>query len=188
VQAVVVVKRAQMRAMLQELESVPKAIPRALSGAINDTSKKEVTEISKLIRARTTIKKRDIDKHLRRDFSSPKKLEGGLSLEKSGRIALGHFGARQTKGGVTYKISKTGGRNLVPDAFGPDIPRLGLMVYKRAGKDRTPLIKLYGPSPWGIVVKNDLQSVIGSDAQEVLTKSVARRVNLEVLRLRGEVK
>lgn len=187
-QAVVVVKRAQMRAMLQQLESTPKAIPRALAGAINDTGKKEITEISKLIRGRTVIKKRDIDSHLRRGRATPSNLEADVSIEKSGRIALGYFGARQTKKGVTYRISKSAGRGLIPEGFGPDIPRLGQMVYKRAGKARTPLIKLYGPSAWGIIVKNDLQTSLATNAQELLNKNVARRIHLEVLRKAGVVK
>ena len=59
-------------------------------------------------------------------------------------ISLKYFGARQVKSGVSVAVKK-GKRKILTSAFGPNIARLGGNVFERAGKERTPIVKKFGP-------------------------------------------
>ena len=115
-----------------------------------------------------------------------------LSLEKSKRISLKEFGARQTGKGVTYKIDKTGGRKTVVGSFVG--PRVGLTsvklrghVFKRKGKSRLPVVKLHGPSPWGVIKKNKRVLAVKKKLQEELKKQMAERLRYQKLKASGAI-
>jgi hypothetical protein len=156
----------------QALRDIPGGIEKAFARASMRVAKQGVTLISADITGRVNIKKKDLKKVLRA------KKRGNTSamseLDKSGRFPLKYFGAKQAKKGVTYKIEKSGKRSLALSAFGPEIPRLGRHVFKRAspvevppkykgrnkGKkkrhDNLPIIPLFGVSPWGTFVRNKM--------------------------------
>lgn len=176
--------------MKQELEQKPKLMRRELVRCINDTARHSRTEISSRIRERVNIKKKDIDKHIKVDLADGDHLEATVTLEKTARIPLKYFGARQTKKGVTYKISKgpappknakrrtgkNGGKERIPDAFGPKIPRLGGNVFKRAGKKRLPIIKLLGPSAWGVFHKHGLREPTVEENRAFFRRRIEQRL------------
>jgi len=115
-----------------------------------------------------------------------------VSLGKSKRTGLQHFGARQDKRGVSYKISKQGGRKRVPSGFmGPSpgvlAPRLYGGAFKRLGSTRLPIVKLYGVSPWGAYVKNKFEKPEVVTIAKGLSEQMERRIKLNVLRANGLV-
>ncbi len=186
----------------QSLAGIRNGLNKALVGAVNDTVKKQKTAMSREIRSRIFIKKRDIDPFLKTGRAKRRKLTGFIILSESVRIPLKRFGAktkrktRKLKGtgektklpiGVTYKISRGKGRQFVPGAFGLEIPRLGNHVYRRVGASRAPITKLHGPSPWGVFVKAGLEETTRFVSSEMLHKNLIRRVKFLLLKEAGEI-
>ncbi len=170
---------AQLTAMRDKLKSAPKKVLAAVAGAINDTAKHEKTFISSLIREEVNIKKKDVDQYIKVQRATPtaKGLAAQVTLNKTARIPLKYFGATQTKKGVTYRIGKSGGRTRIPDAFGINIPRLGGNVFRRVGKKRLPIVKLLGPSAWGVFTKHGMDKKLPPDADKYLSDRLKYRLD-----------
>ncbi len=207
------VNDAYLRDVVAELQLAPGAIKRLRRAAAWDTAKQTKTHTSTLIRSAVKIKKKDVDKHIEANRQG----EGAkVSLKESKRLPLRDFGARQTKRGVTYQIANVGGvtqgkgqsvtttrkgsRGRVPDAFIIEkntklgkptrmgkVANFGNHVFRRVGKKRLPIRKLWAVSAWGVVVKNDMVQPIAAKAEDDLENNIRRRVNLEVLRRTGKV-
>lgn len=160
-----------------QLAGVHQGFERAISGGINDTLKRTKTRISSRVRKRIMIKKRDIDEHIETSRANVKRFAGRIRLEKSQRLSLKRFGARQTRRGVSYRIARSGGRQRITDAFGPEIDRLGRHVYRRVGKGRFPIRKLLGPSPWGVYVKAGMHSSTLRFSRAMLNERIEGRIH-----------
>lgn len=191
------VDQAKLRRLIAGSKKKAKAIKRNVAGALYDTAKSVRTDISSQIREHVAIKKADVDGYIRIDRPSTDKLVAGVTLSKTDRIPLKYFGARQTRRGVTYRIAKsttaaarmrsasrtavaaTGMRERIPDAFGPNIPRLGGNVFRRTGRGRLPIVKLHGPSPWGVFVRLKLRKVIRKNAHQYLMDRLERRIKYQ---------
>ena len=200
------VNETQIRNVAGIVRAVGRNVGRAvLAPAINATAKelgkssKNPNSVSRLIRRQVNIKKRDIDKHIGIERATDRRPTGRVTLSESKRIELKYFGARQTRSGVTYKIPRAGGRSRIACGFGPEIPRLGGQVFVRvgpkrrmergryAGKMRQPIVKRFGPSPWGVFVLAKLLKFAVEDAQERLDKNIERRVDFILRRAAGEI-
>lgn len=184
----------QLKRMRAAVRKAGKSIPRELAAAFNDTAKKTKGDISKAIRQELAAPAGAVNKLIaitRR--ANAGSLSASVQLKKTKRIPLRDFGARQNKTGVSYKISKTSGRKTVKGAF--QGPRPGVMkaswkgnVFKRAGAARLPIIKLMGPSPWGVFVENNLTPLQVKAIEAELRKQIERRIKLNTLRANGLVK
>src|SRR5690606_26572290 len=111
------------------LRGVPHSLSRIVASAANDTARRQKTAVSKKIRDRVAIKKKDIDRYIYIDRATPQKPGAAVVLSESARLPLKYFGARQIKKGVTYKVGKQSGRSTAASAFGPKIKRLGGHVF-----------------------------------------------------------
>lgn len=171
----------------QLLANVKGGVPKAIAGAINDTLKTSKSELSRRIRDRVNIKKKDIDKHISVDRANPGRLQGKLHLSESARLGLKYFGATQNKRGVKYRIEKGGARKTIEGAFGPKIPRLGGQVFRRIGKKRLPIIKLQGPSPGGVAVKAGIDEVQFESSQKIFQTKLDARIRFILLRHSGKI-
>lgn len=161
------------------------AFKRVIRRAINDTTKNLRTRISSDIRNRIVIKKKDLDRHIHftRVTAGGAGFSATVSLQRSSRPGLHVFSARQTRLGVTYRISKTGGRKLARSAF--EIEKWSRRVFKRAGKSRTPIVPLKGVSPWGVYVKNSLTRDTARFARARLRINLTQGLRYEILKMRG---
>jgi hypothetical protein len=111
-------------------------------------------------------------------------------LDYENRLGLQYFNARQTKTGVSYKISKKGGRKSVAGAFmGPKpgilAPRLNGGVFARVGAERLPIVKLKGVSPYGVYAKNDMKKEEVERIQKDLQTEMERRIQFNLARANG---
>lgn len=194
----VTVDPASLTRVKEKLRRRPDLLLKQIAGALNDTAKHERSNVSKLIREKVNIQKKDLDKHIAIRSATPKHLEAQVLIQKTERIPLKYFGARQTKKGVTYRIAraatppgKTGRRaagpkERIPDAFGPNIPRLGGNVFrrKRVGSGqkakRLPIVKLFGPSAWGVFIRHDMRSEVNKSANAYLANRLRHRVQYQV--------
>ena len=184
----------QLRRLREAVGKSKKSIKKELAGAINATSKKTKLQVGRDIRKTVNLKKDEAERPLSlRATATETNLVAVVSLKKTRRLGLRHFGARQDKRGVSYKIGKTGGRSRVDGAF--QGPRPGVMkmswkgnAFKRIGKERLPIVMLKGVSAYGAYAKNDLEGPQVKEINAELSKQMERRINLNILRANGLVK
>lgn len=153
------------------------ALRKAAAGALNDTAKHESIAISKLIRQYVALPKTAVDDSIFVRRATPDNLVATVQVFKRKRISLRLFGAKQTDHGVKYKIEKTGPEKILPHAFILD--SLGGSVYHRIGKSRLPIMKLMGPSPWGVYLKHGGPALSKADANAYLHNRLQHRLQYQ---------
>ena len=183
----------QIKRLGDAVSASGKKLRKELAAAVNQTIKDGELKIARDIGSEITMKIGDIKKTIR----SPRKAtavnpEGVIALGWRKREGLQYFKAKQTKLGVTYKISKKAGRGIVRGAFmGPSpgvlSPKLYGGVFKRIGKSRLPIAKLRAVSAAGAFLKNKHEDALPGYLRERLTHQIERRINLNVLRASGLV-
>jgi len=184
----------QLKRLREAVGKSKKSIKKELAGAINATSKKTKLQVGRDIRKTVNLKKDEAERPLSlRATATETNLVAVVSLKKTKRLGLRHFGARQDKRGVSYKISKTGGRSRVNGAFQGPKPGVQKMswkgnAFKRVGKERLPIVMLKGVSAFGAYAKNDLEGPQVKEINKELSKQMERRINLNILRANGLVK
>jgi hypothetical protein len=188
------INETQLKRLADATAKAGKKMKKELAGAINAVSKKTKLEMGRDIRATVNMKKDEAEKPLSIKASATEQnLSAVVRLKKTKRLGLRHFGAKQNKSGVSYKISQKGGRSHVAGAFmGPNPKAVKTSwrgnVFKRVGKSRLPIIQLLGVSAFGAYAKNDLAGPQAKAIETELQKQMERRINLNVLRASGLVK
>ncbi|MFG1370707.1 phage tail protein [Xanthobacter oligotrophicus] len=123
------------------LERAAQVSPQAVARALNRTVEKARTDVTRALVKQTGLKFGTV----RKATSLWRASAGSLTAEiraKGGYTSLKEFSARQTKKGVS--AAPWGRRQVFDHTF--MVKRYGGHVYKREGKDRFPLRKLYGPA------------------------------------------
>lgn len=186
--------------------NIPPSQVARLEDAILGTSKKLRRELNIAVNKTAKITRNAASKGIREELAAPAKavnrtislatvatetsLVSGISINKTKRIPLRDFRARQGRRGTSYKISKSKGRKTIADAFQgprPGVMKWGGRVYTRAGKAKTPIIQQYGPSPWGVAIKKKLKGPLAKDAKRELRNQVERRIKYNVLKSSGAI-
>lgn len=183
----------KLKELRAAVDKAGKSFPREFAAALNATARKAKTEISQKVRTELVVKAGDVGKLIKVNRkATSSRLVSGVALAKTARLPLRAFSARQTQAGVTYRISKRGGRKLARSAF--QGPRPGVMkaswrgnVFKRVGKSRLPIVKLMGASPWGVFTKKRMTPEQVADIKAELAKQMDRRIKLNILRANGLV-
>ena len=183
----------QLKALQKAVERSGKKFANELAGAINAVSKKTKLQIGRDIRATVAMPKAEAEKPLSiRGTATEQNLSATVTLKKTKRLGLRHFGARQDKRGVSYKIDKQGGRKRVQGAFQGPKPGVQKMswkgnAFKRVGASRLPIVMLKGVSAYGAYAKNELSGPQVEAINAELTKQMERRIKLNILRAEGLV-
>lgn len=162
--------------------------------AVNKTGQKTKSSMAKSVSSELAAKQKDIKSVIRvQGKATDQSMRTKIVLKKEVRIPLRDFGAKQTKSGVTYKISKTKGRKTIAGAFQGQRP--GVMkrswkgnVFKRVGKERLPIVRLFGPSAWGVFVVNNLDAPTVAEAQTELEKQARERLRYLLVKAQGKLK
>jgi hypothetical protein len=187
------VNAKQIKRLTEAVGKARKNFPRELAAAVNSVSKKTRISIGRRIRQTINLKKADAEKPIKiKKTATAQTPVGVVSIDRETRAGLQHFAARQNGRGVSYKISKQGGRKLVAGAFmGPRpgvlAPKLNGGVFKRVGKSRQPIVKLYGVSPYGAYAKNNMSKAEVEFINKSLMTEMERRIKLNILRASGLV-
>ena len=187
------IDEGKLKELRASVDKAGKSFPREFAAALNATAKKGRSQINQKIRTELVAKAGDVGKLIKVNRkATSSQLVAGVMLEKTARLPLRAFSARQTQAGVTYRISKSGGRKLARGAF--QGPRPGVMkaswrgnVFKRVGKSRLPIVKLMGASPWGVFTKKRMTPGQVADIKAELAKQMDRRIKLNILRANGLV-
>ena len=186
------INATQLNRLSEAVQAAKKSMPKELAAAINQTVKNHRLRMGRNIRETVNLKKKEIESKITIRKATSVVPQARVFLLETAREGLQHFGARQTKSGVSYKISKKKGRGMVLGAFmGPSpgtfAPKLYGGVFRRVGKERLPIVKLYGVSPHGTYRKNDFESIDVAYSGDYLKQQIDRRINLNVLRANGLV-
>lgn len=176
-----------VRADLKEVERWANTVqrervPTAAARAINKTLTSVRAESTKRIRDERALKASVVRDALRIIKANKFRLFG--AVEASGRpIPLREYQARQTKKGVTVKVSP-GGRKLVVNAGNAafQLERYGQHVYARTGKTRLPIKKLYGPSIPATFLKEKVVQAMDRVAGDNWPKRFAEELKYELAR------
>ena len=177
-------------ALLTSLKNVADNLPKQASIISGKTATKAVSFIAKDVSKQVAVKQKTVREHIRKKKKG--KTAYTVELEKSRRIPLRDFGAKQNKQGVTYRIQKGGKRGFAKDAF--QGPKPGVVnvkwkgrVFKRVGSSRLPIKQLKGPSPWGVVVRGGRLSAILSQIDAELIKQTQERIRYLRLKKSGAI-
>lgn len=179
--------------MKAAIEGTGKKLRVELAIAVNATAAKGKRIIAKAIGQELATAQKNIVKEIGTGKkANANEISTTVEVKKTGRIPLRDFGARQTKKGVSAKISKSKGRKMYDGAF--QGPRPGLMnarwrgrVFKRLGKTRLPITQLMGPSAWGVFVVGKKISPSAKQTQDELKRQVDRRIRFLLLKKSGTI-
>lgn len=183
----------QIAAMKAAIENTGRKLRKELAIATNQTARKGKSIIAKEIGKELATAQKNIRTVIRLSKkASPTDATATVEVRKESRISLKEFGARQTKKGVSYKVSKTKGRKTVLGAFqGPKPGMINVRtkgnVFKRVGKSRLPIVKLMGPSAWGVFVVGKKQGPSTQEIEAELKKNIDRRIRFIKLKASGAI-
>lgn len=90
--------------------------PTIVSRALNKTATWVRTRVVRAVAAEIALKQKIVRESVTVSKASYKRLEANVNV-KGKRVPVIDFGARQTKKGVGYRVSKKEGRKTVPGAF-----------------------------------------------------------------------
>jgi hypothetical protein len=152
-----------VRKLQDEISHIKGGMEKAIARASKRVASGAKTKVSKELRQVVAIKAGDINKTLK---TTNHKRGAVFAILETDRIPLKYFGARQTAKGVSYKLDKAKGRSFIAGAFGPNIPRLGNHVFKRQGKARKPIVKLFGVSTWAVFIEKKMYKPTEGDIQK----------------------
>lgn len=177
----------QIDELRKSLKDKTHRLPRHMATAINATARKVRSVSAKGITEELAVPQKVVKDVIKEKSRATKdRLYAQVNINQTARIPLREFGARQLKAtkrrseAVTYRISKTAGRRYIEhNAF--VIKQYGNHVYRRTGAGRRPIVKLYGPSPWGVFVKRNLEAKVMQIANEELAKQMARQIRQVLL-------
>lgn len=179
--------------MKASIENTGKQLRKELAIAVNATAAKSKSIIAKQIGKELAVAQKDIKTTISQSRRAGElDISATVEVKKEKRLGLNKFGARQTKKGVSYKVSKSKGRSFIQGAF--QGPKPGLMkaswkgnVFKRVGKSRKPIVKLKGPSTWGVFVVGKKIGPSTAETEQELKKQVDRRIRFLLLKQAGTI-
>ncbi len=175
----------QLRELERSLDGMNRKLENEMRIAVRATTRKAKTVMSRQVRTELAAPARSVNQLISTQVTGGFAPSGEVRLRKTKRLPLKAFKPRQTRKGVSYRISKRTGRNRVAGAF--ISPKLGNHVYKRRGKSRLPIDKLHGPSPWGVFVLKRMKPPSVREIQGELRKQVDRRIKFNVLKRSGRI-
>lgn len=188
----IAISQKGLAGLTKAVNGIAKEVRRNVAVAINETSATGKSGVAKKVAAELAIAQKIIKKEISNTKANANNLSSNLRLKKTSRISLRYFGAKQNKAGVTYKISKTQGRKTILGAF--QGPKPGAIkaswrgnVFKRTGSSRLPIVKLHGPSPWGVFVKGKMTRKQKKELQAELEIRVQRRIRFLLLKASGQI-
>jgi hypothetical protein len=179
--------------MKAEIEGTGRKLRTELAIAVNATAAKGKRIVAKEIGNELATAQKNIAKEIGTGRkANAVNISSVVEVKKTGRIPLRDFGARQTKKGVSAKVSKSKGRKMYDGAF--QGPRPGLInarwrgrVFRRLGKTRLRIAQLMGPSAWGVFVVGKKIGPSAKQTQDELKKQVDRRIRFILLKQSGTI-
>lgn len=194
----VAVDQAMAKRVSKIIENLGFNARKELRIAVSKAARKVESAAAKKIQSELATTQRAIKKQIERKDYKGNALSA-VTIKRSARISLKEFNAKQVEqskkqmGGVTYRISKTKGKKTLPHAFMG--PRFGVSaiklkghVFHRKGKSRLPIVKLHGPSPWGVFTKGGMVQPTVDVGQNMLEDEIIKRVRFLTQKSKDQLK
>lgn len=186
-------------AILKLLDGMEKDVRKQVRIAVNKAGQRMESKMAKMVREEINVTAKAVKKVITRPrLADENNLFTTIEVGKDKRIPLKEFGARQSKKGVTYKISKRGGKKTLLGGF--IVRSLGGHVFVRVGekveaskgrykgKMRQPIVKKYGPSVWGYFANRAVKDKVQSDANAELETQVLERIRFLTVKVKNQLK
>ena len=172
--------------LAKALEGTSRQLKKELQIAINATAAKSKSIINKEIRSELALPAKSVNSLISVSRkATADQLGATVRVKRSKRPNLNEFSNRQTKVGVSAKISKTKPRTVVPGAFKVD--KWGGAVAVRRTKTRLPIRKPRGPSPVGVLLKGKKLDPAREQTKAELQKQIDRRIRFINLKKAGTI-
>ncbi len=118
----------------------PKPFEKAMNRTVRRMGKRFRKVATKEVRETYNIKAKKLKQYMKTVTVTTKKRGTEWRFYVSGKpLSLIHFGARQTKKGVSVKVRKDRGRRVIKGAFVAPGKGGNLRVFKRTSKERLPI-------------------------------------------------
>lgn len=179
------IDKRMLRDVQRKLGSFSKKAPNAISNALNRAMSNINSNVKKEVRAKYNIKAGDVQDTLKKIRASRGSLAAGVH-SKGGVIGLDKFKVSPKTVNPRRKTPirvgvKKGGMKSAGGAFVADIS--GAKVFKRRGKRRLPIQRLFGPSVPQMLDNKEIRARIEQQGQETFQK----RLDHEINRILGRV-
>lgn len=165
------------QALLTLRDDATLAIARALNKSIVTVRSASVKEIAKNV----GLSQKDVRAVMGTKLATRTDLEASVTVTGK-RIPLLKFRARQTRAGVSYRLS--GGRGQAPGAFIATMRSGHQGVFRRRGRARLPIDELHGPSLPHVFSQGVITAALRRLAKAVMPKNLAHEISF-LLRKRG---
>lgn len=183
-----VVDQATLDRVQAMLAGIRRGAAPAVAGAINDVMRGSRTGIARATRDELNLPYGRILKAFTITRATPSSLVATLLGNSKSRPTLTTFGAKEAKGGgVTYKITRKGGRKRIPNAFmakgryaNRETGVFPQLVYTRYGKSRYKINAKKGPSINRVVREQRIDQAVQTDIQTKLPARILARVQLVI--------
>jgi hypothetical protein len=184
------VDQVQLDRVRIQLAYIRNGLGRAIVSAINRTLTHCRATGARLIGQQINLKIGTIKEGIVADKASQARWQGMLRFSRK-RFPVSEFGARQTKRGVSYRISRSGGRKTVPHGFMATMSTghegaflrkdraassSGRDRYGRLRRHRLPIRELMGPSLGEVFIGPEVLGQAAADAQTWLAKEIDGQV------------
>jgi hypothetical protein len=179
------------------LQGNAKKVRQQMHIAVNATAKQTVNVWAKAISQEIAVTQKAVKGTIKITRKADERwISSTVTQQKKwNRIPLKQFKPKQDAAGVGYTI-KRGSKGFLPSGF--IVKSLGNHVFKRdgakikltQGKKKGSLgqriYKQYGPSPWGVSIKNNLKEPVKAESEKILIKQIDRRIRA-VLKKQGAI-
>jgi len=186
--------------LLQSVKGDVRKLKSGLAVAVNATARQSVGIWAKAITKKIVVTQTAVRKTIKvvkKAEASERWINSTVTQRKEwNRIPLKQFKPKQTSAGVSYKISRYGGKGFLPSGFivkslgnhvfKRDGPKIKLTQGKKKGSLGQRIFKQYGPSPWGVSAKNNLKQPVSAESKKILIKQIDRRIRA-VLKKQGAI-
>jgi hypothetical protein len=209
------IEAGRLEELREQLRYTRGGVSKVVERSLNRTIRGVRTDASREIRADVTIKDRFVKQTFRLHLASAKKGVLSAAIEsRGGPVSLVAYDTRQTKRGVSVKVNRQGGREVIPHAFKAVVYGNEPAIYRRKihtvrggysqlrreprkrspgqyaqmpRKYRFPVKKLFGPSVPSIFRREDVMARIKAKAQQRLETELTRQARYEIQRSGIEV-
>lgn len=192
--AEIIMDTDELKRVAVELSGFPKVAPKAMSAALNRTITTVKTDMRREAVAGYEVKSGAVTKSLSTTKASPSRLQA--TATSVGRpIALVHFKVKpkkpptkRAKNPVQAKIKKSEGYsaiNVKPAAFVQSVKGT-VNVFKRQGKSRLPIKRLYSLSVPQMISNEAVIGRITDKAHKTLDARVTHEINYRLSKIKGD--